>query len=480
MNQEKHYRPTIGKGIYCNRTLNLKSIKAIGYDMDYTLIHYHVEEWEERAFSYLKDKLLAMKWPVEDAKFDPSSTMRGLIIDTELGNIVKANRFGYVKRAFHGNQPLSFEEQRLSYGRETIDLNDRRWVFLNTFFSISEAVMYSYLVDLLDQKKLPGKMGYRTLYNTVRVSLGAAHVEGLLKKEIMADPKRFVELDKDLPLVLQDQRESGKKLLLITNSDYVFTNSMMSYAMDSFLAKGQTWKDLFDIIIVSAQKPQFFSEARPLFKVVNDRGMLQECPMGFDSDHKIYLGGNAMMVETAIGSQGSDILFVGDHTYSDVQASKSVLRWRTALIMREIEKELQCQYSFRDEQNKLSHLMKQKEVIELKISHIKTQLMRLKAGYGGKMVGTESQFMGQMKALQKELASLDEEITPIAIKSGELYNSEWGSLMRTGNDKSYLARQVERHADIYTSRVSNFIFQTPYGFIRSDRGTLPHDDMELI
>ncbi len=38
-----------GRGVYCNRTLNLRSIRAIGYDMDYTLIHYHVEEWERRA-----------------------------------------------------------------------------------------------------------------------------------------------------------------------------------------------------------------------------------------------------------------------------------------------------------------------------------------------------------------------------------------------------------------------------------------------
>lgn len=29
-------------GIFCSRTLNLRSISAIGYDMDYTLMHYNV------------------------------------------------------------------------------------------------------------------------------------------------------------------------------------------------------------------------------------------------------------------------------------------------------------------------------------------------------------------------------------------------------------------------------------------------------
>ena len=32
--------------VWCNRTLNLRSIKAVGYDMDYTLVHYRTAEWE--------------------------------------------------------------------------------------------------------------------------------------------------------------------------------------------------------------------------------------------------------------------------------------------------------------------------------------------------------------------------------------------------------------------------------------------------
>lgn len=34
------------------------------------------------------------------------------------------------------------------------------------------------------------------------------------------DPQRFVELDPDMARTLLDQRDSGKMLLLITNSDY--------------------------------------------------------------------------------------------------------------------------------------------------------------------------------------------------------------------------------------------------------------------
>ena len=38
-----------------------------------------------------------------------------------------------------------------------------------------------------------------------------------------------------------------------------------------------------------------------------------------------------------------------------------------------------------------------------------------------------------------------------------LGNATWGPLMRAGNDKGLFARQVERYADVYTSRVSNFL-----------------------
>ena len=61
------------------------------------------------------------------------------------------DRFGLVKRAMHGTRMLSWHEIRTLYGREVVNLrNEGRWVFLNTLFSVSEAVMYMQLVDRLD------------------------------------------------------------------------------------------------------------------------------------------------------------------------------------------------------------------------------------------------------------------------------------------------------------------------------------------
>ncbi|KNA25204.1 hypothetical protein SOVF_008720 isoform B, partial [Spinacia oleracea] len=44
----------------------------------------------------------------------------------------------------------------------------------------------------------------------------------------------------------------------------------------------------------------------------------------------------------------------------------------------------------------------------------------------------------------------------------------WGFISRAGLwDKSHLMRQVEKYADIYTSRVSNFLHYTPFMYFRS-------------
>ena len=56
-----------------------------------------------------------------------------------------------------------------------------------------------------------------------------------------------------------------------------------------------------------------------------------------------------------------------------------------------------------------------------------------------------------------------------------LFNPRWGLLTRAGNDKSYLTRILEGYADIYMTRVSNFLYQTPFAYLRSTRSSLPHD-----
>jgi 5'-nucleotidase len=464
--------PPPERRLWCNRTLNLRSLRAIGYDMDYTLIHYRVDEWERRAYEHLRQRLRDQGYPVDGLEFDADAAIRGLAIDKEKGNLLKANRFGYVKQASHGTRPMEFEALRREYGRTVVDLAEPRWEFLNTFFSRSEGCMFAQLVDRLDDKRLPGVMNYADLYTLVKRTLDFAHMEGTLKTEIIADPDRFVDLDPDLPQTLADQRAAGKKVLLITNSEWSYTSAMMAYAFDRFLPGGRTWRDLFDLVFVSARKPAFFTSRQPVFEIASEDGLLRPAMRLRDGGR--FLGGDARTVEEHLGVSGEEILYVGDHLATDVHVSKAVLRWRTALVVRELEEELKALSGFRDSEARLEDLMAQKERLEHLHAHARLGLQRLK-GDGPRLALSPSRLHEALTDLRAALDALDERIAPLAVGAGGIGHRRWGPLMRAGNDKSLLARQVERYADVYTSRVSNFLAHTPYGYLRSFRGTMPHD-----
>ncbi len=466
--------PPPARAVFCNRTLNMRAIRAIGYDMDYTLIHYRVEEWEKRAYEHAKRRLEERGWPVSQLAFDPALVARGLIIDTALGNVVKANRFGYVKRVFHGTKPLDFEEQRRTYSRAIVDLAEPRWVFLNTLFSLSEACLYAQAVDLLDARQLPEVLGYSDLYQRVHTTLDAAHMEGALKAEIVADPDRFVRLDPQTTVALLDQKRAGKKLMLITNSEWSYTESMMRYAFDRELPQGMHWRDLFDVIIIGARKPEFFLSRSPLFEVVSEDGLLRPAVSGI-SEGGVYLGGSASQVERFLKAQGDEILYVGDHMWGDVHVSKSALRWRTALVLGELEAEIEALEAFAPTQRELDRLMEEKVRLEHVSCQARLALQRKRGHYGPKLDAMLPDLEREHASLRSKIAALDEAITPLAVAAGEVGNSRWGPLMRAGTDKSHLARQVESYADIYTSRVSNFLFPTPFVYFRSHKGSMPHD-----
>lgn len=470
--------PPPSRRIFCNRTLNLRSIQAIGFDMDYTLVHYHVEQWEQRAYEHARSRLAADGLPVEGLTFDAELATLGLIVDSELGNLVKANRFGYVKRACHGTAMMDFEAQRTAYERTVVDLADRRWVFANTLFSLSEACLYMQLVDLFDQGKLAGTplatASYGKLYERVRQVLDASHLEGQLKAEIVADPERYVVLDPELALALMDLRASGKKLCVITNSEWSYTQAMMSHVFDRFL-DGRGWRSLFEVVIVGARKPAFFTERMPAFEVVDTEGHLLP-RTGKLETNKVYLGGHARLLEESLGLRGEDILYIGDHIFADVNISKSINRWRTGLVLRELERELEALESFKPAQRELTRLMDEKELLEHRYSLMRLAVQRLEKGYGPRSEKIDhGKLRADMRELRAELVALDERIAPLAKQSGELGNARWGLILRTGNDKSHLARQIERHADVYTSRVANLLASTPFVYLRSPRGSLPHD-----
>jgi len=455
------------RGVFANRTVNLRSVSAIGYDMDYTLIHYRTEEWERAAFEHAVELLRQRGWPVGGLEFRPDDHLQGLVIDLELGNLVKPTRFGYVITAHHGMRPIGFDELRTCYAGTFVDLAEPRWQFLNTMFSLSEASLFAQLVERVDAGEAPGLLGYDDVYLAVRQAIDDSHAQGALKARVIADPERYVELDGEEAATLLDQRAAGKRLLLITNSEWAYTQAMMSWCFDRTVPTGN-WRDLFDLVVVSAAKPRFFAEDPAAFRVVDEhRGWLAPHRGPFEMG-AVYHGGSARLVEASLGLTGDQILYVGDHLFGDVHMSKATLRWRTVLILRELEAEIEASARFAVDEAHLRRLMADKAAAEDRLAVLRLRRVR---EVGEVSAATQRSIDIELAALRR----LDERISPLAQAAAQLGNTRWGPLMRAGHDKSLFARQVERYADLYTSRVSNLGRRTPFAYLRAVRTSLPHD-----
>ena len=523
------------RGVFCTRSLDLKDIKCIGYDMDYTLIDYKMEVWEERAYHYSKEELRAKGFPVSGLRFNPELVCRGLIIDKEKGNLLKVDRFGYVRRAMHGTRMLSRTETFEEYARNQVDVDLRsdRWSFLNTLFSVSEGCLYAQLVDRLDSGQLLAECeepfdasrcsNYAQLFRAVSRALFRAHVQSTLKSEVIGEIERFVNFDEGMVQALLDQRRAGKQLALITNSDWVYTRTLMEVAYERFLPEGMQWFQLFDLIICSACKPDFFSEARrPSYQVATPDGMLREV-IRFERGGW-YAGGNARMLEKVLGCRGEQVLYVGDHIFTDVNMAKRGLSWRTCMILQELEREVTGLAAGRVQTAQLRGLMARRDGYAALSNYLRAELLRRGADHllseqgsgrsefladflatpekgtgdseseaeaeaaaaarvaaaaeGGGAGDTEWELRAaaSVERLREAIRACNQRILPMVEAEGAHVNQYWGYTSRAGwADKSHLMRQIEKYADIYTSRVSNLLPYSPYMRFTTSPQSLSHE-----
>ena len=127
-------------------------------------------------------------------------------------------------------------------------------------------------------------------------------------------------------------------MALITNSDWWYSNTMMT-----FVCGGDDWRDLFDVVIVSARKPSFFTtEKLPFYELALDEVGSRErvagsAPLLREAKQmrcgRVYCGGSARLVEKLFNSKEDELLYVGDHLFTDANAVKASMRWRTALVV---------------------------------------------------------------------------------------------------------------------------------------------------
>jgi 5'-nucleotidase len=471
--------------VFCNRNLRMSGIAWVGFDMDYTLAIYNQKEMDELSIRATIEKLIARGYP-EFIRTIPYSTefpVRGLLIDKRFGHILKMNRYKLVTKGYHGLRELDKNELRQLYQSKKIRPATPRFHWIDTLYALSEAALYAAIVEAMNQRKM--SIDYAKMFTDIREGIDEAHRDGTILETVAADFPRFVNKDHDLAPTLHKLRSAGKKLFVLTNSRWSYTDKMMTYLLDGEMSEYPHWRNYFDVVVVAATKPAFFQERRPLMERDGER--LE--PASFPLERgKIYEGGNLHDLERALGAVGDEILYVGDHIYGDILRSKKESSWRTAMIIQELEVEVLAHESCREDFARAEYLEDGRDRLEDELRFYQTRYKELSRrmdqahGTGGQKANgfaeAEAERVRIKRAIDRvraRLRHLEAELQASERRIDQRFHPYWGSLLKEENEQSSFGAQVEEYACLYTSRVSDFLLYSPQQYYRSPRDEMAHE-----
>ncbi len=476
-----------GRRIFVNRNLRFGNIKWVGFDMDYTLAPYVKKNIEALSFELTAKRMVeVLGYPREilDMRYDPSFVVRGLVVDKRLGNIFKMDGHHHVGRVYHGRRQLTKDERRASYRNVKIRLSAPRYHWLDTLFSLPEAALYAGIIDLYERKKGIAKVAYKKLFNDIRTSIDTCHRDGSLKTILKADLPKYIVADPQLPHTLHKLRSSGKRLFVLTNSYYNYTNAVMSYMLNGRLEEYPNWINYFDLVIVGAEKPTFFTENKPFYQIDPETEEAASEPAKKLDQRGIYQGGSHQKLEKMVpGCQGEQVLYVGDHIYGDIIRSKKDSLWRTALILEELEQELLLSRQLAARRQELEGLDEQRSLLDHEVTALKMKLSGLeKDDKSSEAFSSQEEHRRMCGHLRDMLDRKRRQLKDVNMHRDRLedevergYNPYWGSVFKESTEVSRFGNQVEEYSCIYTSRVSNFLNYSPTQYFRSPRHWMPHE-----
>jgi HAD superfamily 5'-nucleotidase-like hydrolase len=463
--------------VYCNRNLRLDQVKAVGFDMDYTLAIYRQAEMDRLSIDATVTKLVDRGYPEEilSMKYRTDFPIRGLLIDRKLGNVLKMDRHRYVKTAYHGLRKLSREERRRTYHTRRLRPGTERYHWVDTLYSLSEVAVYAAVVEHVEPHG--GALDYGQLFADIRECADISHQDGSILDVVLDDLPRYVEIDPDLGRLFHKLRSAGKRLFLLTNSGPEYTDAMMSYLLDDALDEYPSWRNYLDYICTASKKPSFFTDRAPFVDAETGEGS-REPARG-----RVYTGGNIADLQRALGLVGDEVLYVGDHIYGDVLRAKKETTWRTAMIIQEMDDELRVLREHAVSFERADSLDQMRAAVQDDLREHQTRLKRVERKLNEHESGPEratwdakrvrhrrsiDRLRAQLKDLEAERSALDDAL-------GEAFHPFWGSVFKAGDEVSSFGNQVEQYAGLYTSRATNLMQYSPMHYFQSPRHRMPHE-----
>ncbi|KAM7396933.1 hypothetical protein PAMP_019936 [Pampus punctatissimus] len=351
--------------IFANNEMSLRDTEIYGFDYDYTLAFYS-SHLHTLIFNIARDILITKhRYPEGLRKYEyiPNFAVRGLHYD--------------VQKSSHGHTMKQFMD----------------------IFSLPEMTLLSCVNDFFMRHNIDYEPVH--LYKDVKEAIRDVHVKGIMYRAVEADIEKYICYGEQSHAVLKKLSEHGKKMFLITNSPFDFVDRGMNYIV------GKDWRDLFDIVIVQADKPSFFNDRRKPFRRVTDKGSLL-----WDRIHRLEKGQ----------------IYKQDLTLKH--------GWRTGAIIPELRKEIK--------------IMNTEQYV-----HMTTWLQALTRLIEQMQVHRDP----ASQAVVEEWIREREAMRP---QTKNIFNVQFGSLFRTYHNPTYFSRRLSRFADIYMASIScllNYDFQ---------------------
>lgn len=490
-----HLRPSLhdpsfqvprAKRVHVNRNLRLETVGWVGFDMDYTLAIYRHPEMDRLAIEATVREMVSRFGRPESLlamPFRSDFPIRGLHVDKKLGNVLKMDRYRYVKRAYHGMRELTKEERRQHYHSRPVRAGTKRYHWVDTLYALPEVTVYAAAIEHLEhlgQKDLD----YGKLFDEVRECIDLAHQDGSITGPIAADPDRYLERDPSLGATLHKLRSAGKKLFLLTNSRAEYTERVMSWMLDGQVPEYPRWRSYFDLIVCAARKPRFFMESDLSFEGAEE-GVA--APNGSFVDGALYQGGCLSELERLLGVASDEILYVGDHIYGDVLRAKKDTAWRTMMIVQEMGAELRVHDEVAEELARIDELDSLRETLtdELRFRQAQVKAIERENDEREAELGRVAPSPAHAAArvthrraidrIRTRLHAIEDEQEELEARVDRAFHPFWGSLFKAGPEVSSFGDQVEQYACLYTERVSNLLHYSPMHYFRGPRDRMPHE-----
>merc|ERR1712156_821732 len=456
---KKYYR-SVSQRVFVNRSLHLEKIKYYGFDMDYTLAEYKSPEFEILGFNLVIQRLISLGYPEElkEFEYDASFPVRGLWFDNLHGNLLKVDAYGNILVAVHGFKFLKANEVAEIYPNKFLQLDDSRIYVLNTLFNLPETYLLACIVDYFTnhaqytRAKEGFKIGdlfmsFKSVFQDVRNAVDFVHMRGELKQITVDNLSTYVVKDERLPMLMQRILESGAKTFLLTNSDWWYTNNVMTYLFD--FPGLRPWRSYFNYVVVDGRKPAFFGEGTVLRQVDVNTGKLKiGRHTGEMREDSVYSGGSCDVLSKLIGAKGKDVLYAGDHIFGDVLKSKKLRGWRTYLVVPELSREL--------------HVWTDKHKLFDQLQGLDVQLGELYRN-----LDSSTSVKPDISAIR---SAMQEVIHEMDMSYGML-----GSLFRSGSRQTFFSSQVVRYADLYAASILNLIYYPFCYMFRSPAMLMLHE-----